>query len=389
MPIVTTYLEQTWLLALDAAPWLLLGLVAAGLIHAFVSTAALSRFLGGPGLGPIVKAAFIGAPLPLCSCGVIPAAVALRRQGASPGATVSFLVSTPETGVDSVAISYALLGPFMMIIRPIGAIVSAIAAGLAASALPVKQGAGVIPAAAGCCSAEPVAVGGVAAMSCCGATEVAMSSCCSDGATTPNAEPRTSACCGDPEGSPVPEPRNPAAKFVAGLRYAATTLLDDLTLWLLIGILLAGAAATFLTPETLGTFGAGLPAMLLMLAVGIPMYICATASTPLAAGLLLAGVSPGAVLVFLLAGPATNVATLAILRREMGTPIMLGYLAAISVTALALGLLTDLLVSAMGLNILGQVAEAGEAVPYWLALASLILLVALAIRPLRRAVIGQ
>lgn len=134
--MIPALLGNTLELFLDAAPWLLLGLAAAGLIKAWIPDALIVRWLGGKGSWPVVKAAFIGAPLPLCSCGVLPAALALRRSGASKGATVSFLVATPETGVDSVAISYAMLGPLMAVVRPIAAILSAIFTGLLATLVP-------------------------------------------------------------------------------------------------------------------------------------------------------------------------------------------------------------------------------------------------------------
>ena len=140
MQTFISILEKTWEMALAASPWLLIGLVVAALIKVYVPSAWLTKFLHGR--GGVVKAAFIGAPLPLCSCGVIPAALALRRQGASRGSVMSFLVATPETGVDSVAVSYALLGPFLAVVRPLSAILSAIATGLVGAALPLKVTAG-------------------------------------------------------------------------------------------------------------------------------------------------------------------------------------------------------------------------------------------------------
>ncbi|MBF0256595.1 MAG: permease, partial [Gammaproteobacteria bacterium] len=127
-----TYFDNFLHLSLEAAPWLLLGFVAAGLIKAWIPAGLLNRWLGGSGLWPVTKAALIGAPLPLCSCGVLPAALGLHRSGASKGSTVSFLISTPETGVDSVALSYVMLGPVMAVIRPVAAVLSAIATGLLA-----------------------------------------------------------------------------------------------------------------------------------------------------------------------------------------------------------------------------------------------------------------
>jgi len=177
-------------------------------------------------------------------------------------------------------------------------------------------------------------------------------------------------------------------RLTKGLRYAATDLVDDLGLWIVVGVLLAGAAVTFFDPESLGTWSSSVWTMMAMVVIGVPMYICATASTPLAAGLLLAGLSPGTVLVFLLAGPATNLATLGIVRRELGTATMIGYVLSIAFCSIGLGLLTDLLVGVMGWSVQAQAMEAAHIVPRPIAIAALVLLVLLAIRPLRRRVIG-
>jgi uncharacterized protein len=338
-------LQNTLALFLDAAPWLLFGLLAAGLIKAWVPQEAMSRWLGGRGPWPVTKAALLGAPLPLCSCGVLPAALGLRRAGASKGATVSFLIATPETGVDSIAVSYALLGPFMAVVRPIAAVLNAIFAGLLAALVPEAPAA--VPA------------------------------------------PRAAASCGCADACAAPAPR-PAAqpgalpRAVAGMRYAMTDVLDDIAPWLAFGLLLAGVVATAVPPMALAAWGSGLPAMLVMLLVGVPMYICATASTPFAAALLLAGVSPGTVLVFLLAGPATNVATLGIVRRELGNGVFLTYLAGIALGSIGLGLATDVAVERLGIDIVAQLAEVGEFVPTWLAAASALVLTVFAVRPVRR-----
>lgn len=337
-------LRNTLDLYLDAAPWLLLGLIAAGLLKAWLPEGLLNRWLGGRGPWPVMKAAFLGAPLPLCSCGVLPAALGLRRGGASKSATVSFLIATPETGVDSIAVSYALLGPVMAVVRPITAIMSAIATGLLTALIPETP------------TTSPLNFS--VAKDCSG-------SCCCNSAPPP----------------PVP---GMFAKTLQGLRYAATDILDDIAVWLAIGIVLAGAVATWVPPQALAEWGSGIAAMVLMLLVGIPMYICATASTPVAAALLLAGISPGTVLVFLLAGPATNLATLAVLRTELGSRTLIAYLAGISLSSIGLGLLLDMLLNAYELNITAQMGEGGEFVPAWLAWSSGVLLAVLAVKPLRK-----
>lgn len=166
---------------------------------------------------------------------------------------------------------------------------------------------------------------------------------------------------------------------------AAAEVLGDTMKWLLIGLLMAGAISVFIDADTLSGWGSGLPVMLLMAVVGIPMYICATASTPLAAALLLAGLSPGAVLVFMLAGPATNVATLGVVRKELGTRYMVAYLVGVGVSAIGCGLATDAIASAWNISAIAQ-AQAShhhEMVPHWLAITCLVLLVVLAIKPLR------
>ncbi len=329
---------------LDAAPWLLLGLLAAGLIKTWLPEELLSRWLGGRGLWPVTKAALIGAPLPLCSCGVLPAALGLHRGGASRSSTVSFLIATPETGADSIAVSYALLGPFMTIVRPVAAILSAIFTGLLSSLVP-----GVEP--------EPQP----APASCSG--------CCSGSCSTAGQQVA-------PVGGMV--------KSLVGLREAVLDIYDDIALWLAIGIVLAGMVTTLIPPQALAEWGSGLPAMLLMLVVGIPMYICATASTPVAAALLLAGISPGTVLVFLLAGPATNIATLAVVKKELGTGVLVSYLLGMTIASISLGLLTDLLASSMAINISAELGKGAELLPHWLSWGCGSILLLMAIKPLRK-----
>lgn len=310
---------------LEAAPWLILGIVAAGLVQAFVPAGLLSRWLGEGAKFPIVKAALIGAPLPLCSCGVLPAAVGLRREGASKGATVSFLIATPETGPDSVAVSYALLGPVMAIARPIAAVLSAVFAGLLTRVLTQNE--------------MDKALGSQPLKSCC----------------APKA----------------PAAKAPWTKRAAhGIRYAFTDILDDIALWLAVGLLLAGVLVAFVPPLGLADIGGGLPAMVVMLVVGVPLYVCATASTPIAAGLIAAGVSPGAALVFLLAGPATNVATLGVVGKDLGARALVGYLGGISISALVMGLGFDALLDAFDIDIAVQMAASSETIPEALKLAS-------------------
>lgn len=305
----------------ESAPWLLLGLLVAGIMKFMIPVSLLERHMAGNDLASVTKAAIIGAPLPLCSCGVIPAALGLRRAGASPSATVSFLVATPETGVDSISISYALLGPFMAIIRPISAILSAIAAGV----MVILTGGKPAPAPA------PVA-------NCCA------HSCCPSTTATPSVKPA----------------RSWSTRLREIWTFASQDLLNDIAKWLMIGLLLAAAVKTWVPTEFLTQWGDSLMAMLVMALVGIPMYICASASTPLAAGLLAAGVSPGAVLVFMLAGPATNLATIGMIQQELGKRVLVAYLTTIIVVAILMGYVTNWLVATFGFEVYQVAAQHHE-----------------------------
>jgi len=347
-------------LSLESAPFLVLGLVIAGLIKAWVPTESVAKQLGGSGIWPITKAALIGAPLPLCSCSVIPVTLGIYRSGASKGSTVSFLVATPETGADSIAISYALLGPFMAIIRPISAISSAIFAGLIVSLSKDKQEGG----------SDTQYTDVVTAEACCESKEQAQQSCCSsDKHSSVNVEPVTADVVNEM-----------IDKTLSGLRYAFTDIFNNMVFWLFIGLFFAAMVKTFVPVSFLQQWGSGLGAMIVMVIVGVPMYICATASTPMAAGFLLAGLSPGTVLVFLLAGPATNMATLAIVKKELGSYALFAYLCGIVIAAIGFGLLTDQLVVLWDINILAQIDGTHEMVNPWLEGVTGLLLLVLALR---------
>ena len=341
-------LKNIWAVYLDTAFWLLLGLLAAGLVKALIPADAMQRWLGGRGIGAIGRAALFGAPLPLCSCGVLPAALSLRRNGASREATVSFLISTPETSIDSVSVTYALMGPVMAVYRPIAALVSAVLTGLL-TLLAGKDDK--LPS-----QAEPVA------------------SCCEEGAT----EPATSSCCG---GEVATKPRG---RIMEVLHYAGAELLDDISHWLFVGILVAGIIATVIPDGWLAQWGQGLGAMLIMVLVGVPMYICAVASTPIAAGLILSGVSPGTVLVFMLVGPATNIAGLMLIRKELGNRATALYLTGLSVISILMGLLLDALIAQGHFSVTVALGAGAHLLPYGLSLAGGILLLLLAVPMVRR-----
>lgn len=402
-------------LSLEAAPYLLFGLIIAGLIKAWLPESWVRQQLSGKGSKPIVKAALLGAPMPLCSCSVIPVALGIRRNGASKGSTVSFLVSTPETGVDSISLTYAMMGPLMAIVRPVAAIATALTAGLWVNATESEQTSNdAIDSAAKssccnskkqsstsskCCGSEKAETLPEPTASCCSskpevseakvATESA--SCCS---SQPKAEPSTS-CCSSNQEAEKPAPTSCCAStkpsqqrpVLDGIQFAFGKLYQDIVWWLLAGMLIAAAVQTFVPTEWLASWGSGWTAKLIMLVIGIPMYICASASTPIAAGLMLAGVSPGTVLVFLLAGPATNMSTIAVLRNELGQRIMFKYIITVMALALAAGVLLDMLLTQQQL-VINQQHHHADMLPLWFSSLCLALLVAAAITPLRDKFFG-
>jgi uncharacterized membrane protein YraQ (UPF0718 family) len=348
MEILSKLVVESWHLLLDASVYVIFGLLVAGLLKVFLSPAAVARHFGQGKVGSVFKAAFLGIPIPLCSCGVLPAAVSFKKQGANNGAVTAFMISTPESGVDSIAITYALLDPIMTVARPVAAFVAAVAAGLAENLFGREK------------AKSPV---------------------------IPDLSCTIDACC-DGQGCP-PEihahHHSFIQKLVAGLKYALTDVWDDMAGWFLVGLLLAGLI-TALVPEELMVLylGGGIGSMLIMLALGIPLYICATASTPIAAALILKGVSPGAALVFLLAGPATNVTSLTVLFGVLGKRATVIYLSAIAIFAVAFGLLVDLVYSWFALSPVAMVGQAAELVPVWAQTAGAIILLVLSVKPVYR-----
>jgi uncharacterized membrane protein YraQ (UPF0718 family) len=344
MEVLVEILKVGWSLFVEAAPYLVLGMAVAGLIYLFLSPATIVKHLRNGRVRSVIKAALLGIPLPLCSCGVIPAAASLRQQGANRGATSAFLIATPESGLDSIAVTYALLDPLMTIIRPVAAFCTALVAGITEN-LFFWEGTEKVP--------PPLHMG------------CRVDGCC-DGTDCP------------PE---VHRGHHTLARRVwSGVKYGFFDLYRDLAGWIAAGFIIAGAITLWLPPDLAGRYlGGGLMSMLLMLAAGIPTYICATASTPVAAALMLKGVSPGAALVFLLSGPATNVASITVLLRILGKRGVLVYLGSISVVTVLLGLVTDWLYVLLGVSPHLGAAAPRELLPEALHLAAALLLAGLAL----------
>lgn len=346
----------SWDLLLDASIYILFGILVGGVLKMFLSTEYVAQHLGQGRYRSVLKAALLGIPIPLCSCGVLPAAAALKKQGANNGATTAFLIATPESGVDSISISYALLDPIMTVARPVAAFCTAFAAGFMENFFNPPAPVPAPPEGSSC----PV------------------DNCCDGTASSPQSHKKHHTL---------------GEKIRAGTAYAVGDLWSDLAGWFFLGILLAGII-TVLVPDELvaNSLGGGLSAMLFMLVVGIPLYICATASTPIAAALILKGVSPGAVLVFLLVGPATNMASLSVLTGILGKQATGRYLAAIAVVSVLCGLLLDAVYAALSIKASAVVGQAAQLVPGWLELSAALLVLAISAKPLwclLRKVIGR
>ncbi|MBF0445447.1 MAG: SO_0444 family Cu/Zn efflux transporter [Magnetococcales bacterium] len=351
-------------LALDTAPWLLLGLLATGLVKAWIPESAVSRWIGGRGILPIIRGALIGAPLPLCSCGVIPMAVGLRRNGASKPATVAFLVATPETGVDSIAISWVMLGPFLTVLRPITAVVSAVMSGVLVMFATANEEGG---------------DGGQTQ------TKKATSASCSTS---------SSSCCSSAskkEDKAATQKKLSAWKrLLSGLKYALVNVWDDLAGWLVGGLLVTALVMTFIPVGELNSvMESGWLAMFIMVLASVPVYVCATASTPIAAAMLYAGLTPGMALAFMIAGPATNLVTLGIVKRELGLKTLLAYLLGIVTSAMSLGFLADLIVQNwVGYSEPQLLITQQKWLPMWLAWGSVLLLLVLSLLSMYRKLVA-
>ncbi|WP_419784798.1 SO_0444 family Cu/Zn efflux transporter [Pseudodesulfovibrio sp.] len=343
MDVIWSVGIASWHVLVEAAPYVLFGFFVAGLLKAWVPDSFMAMHLGGNGFGAVVKAALIGVPLPLCSCGVLPAALGLRGQGAGKGATTAFMIATPETGVDSMAVTWALIDPFMTVIRPVAALITAVAAGTLVNAFPDKEPAPLLMA------------GDVQGCGChdCG---------CSGRDPADNA--------------------SVTGKFISGMSYAFGEMIGDIGRWLLLGVVIAGLISALVPDGFLSSFAGGPLSYLVMLVVALPLYVCATASTPIAASLLLKGISPGAALVFLLAGPATNGATITVMLKTLGKRATGLYLAAIVVSSLALAFVVDHLYVALGLDIRAVVSEVSETLPHWVGVGSAVVLLLLVVRGL-------
>lgn len=290
MKVVQTILKEVWEMLLEMSPYLLLGFTIAGVLHLVIPNHLITKHLGNKGIGSILKSTFLGVPLPLCSCGVIPTGVSFHQNGASKGATNAFLISTPQTGIDSILVTSSLMNWPWAIARPIIAFITGIFGGLLTDKVDNEQ------------------------------EKVQAVDECSDCVV----------------------PTQKQNWFIRFFHYAFVEFLSDISRQLIVGILIAVAISVFV-PQTVFENYLTNPVlnMLIILVASIPLYVCATGSVPIGAALLASGISPGAVLVFLMAGPATNAATITVLWKSMGKRATLAYLFSIIVGAMGFGLLMD------------------------------------------------
>ena len=343
-----------WKILNEAAVFILAGFLIAALIEGFVSIGRIVRPLSEIRAKSVLLATLMGVPLPLCSCSVLPTALTLRRKGASKGSTLSFLISTPETSITSVLLTYALLGPMLAVFRPIAACLTAITAGLSEHFFEYR------------CRALPEE------------TSESGDDCCTV------IREQTSHLSGDAQLE-----ISGWFRFRSAMRFAFVDLFDDIFGWLLLGIIVAAAIQVWLPPQVLNQIlGGPIQSMLLMLLIGVPLYVCAEASTPIAAVLIAQGMNPGAALVFLLVGPATNIGSLGLLVRQLGMRSVVIYLSTIVIVSLGMGVFLNLLIDTVGFSLGTRVMEE-PLVPQWLKVSGALLFIFLGIMSIRRKAYGQ
>lgn len=332
--MVKEFLNDLIFILNEMSPYLILGFVIAGILHVVFPKSKVEKYMGARNLKSVTNASLFGVPLPLCSCGVIPTGISFYKNGASKGSTVSFLTSTPQTGVDSILVTYSLLGLPFAIIRPIIAFITGIVGGAITNKIDDK-----LPA-----TKKPEEADN-----------------CEDG------------CCS------TDTPKKDENKIKVMLRYAFVDFLNDISKWLIIGTLIA-AVISVIIPDDFFTSYLTSPilSMLVILVASVPLYVCATSSVPIAAILIMKGISPGAALVFLMAGPATNAATMTVLGNVLGRKALFTYLGNIIVASIAFGLLIDYVLPAEWFTILPMAGHEGhhhEILPEWLKWASTIVLI--------------
>jgi len=333
---IKTIIIDFWNTVAEMSPYLLFGFFMAGILSVLLSQRLVEKHLGGRGIWPLLKASLFGIPLPLCSCGVIPVSMSLHKHGASKGSTISFLLSTPQTGVDSIFVTLSLLGPVFAIFRPLVALVTGLVGGILVDLFEHRT---------------------------------------KDERTAP--EECSDECCGD---------GNIASRVIRGLKYGFVTLPRDIGKAMLVGLVIAAFISAvvpddFFAEKLLGT---GIFAMVVMMLLGIPVYVCATASVPIAAALIAKGLTPGAALVFLITGPATNAAGFTTIWKVLGRRTAIAYLFTVVVCALGAGLLLDTILPGLGSSVQAHIHQMEPSIVGHISAAALLAVLAIAIFSTRK-----
>jgi len=298
---------------MEMAPYLLLGLLFVAVLNLFISKDIIVRHVGKKDFWSLLKSALFGVPLPLCSCGVIPTAVYMKKNGASNGATISFLISTPQTGIDSIMATYGMMGPVFAIFRPLAALIMGIVGGLTVHFFDRENLDKNI------------------------------------GSSSKNSMPKFI----NISDYVAPKKESFMVRLNKTIKYSFVEFIDDISGQFIVGLIIAGLIAYFLPAELIESsgIGNGFMGMIIMILIGIPMYVCATASIPIALTLMMKGFSPGVAFVFLVAGPATNAASIAIIMKTIGKTLTIIYLTTIIVLSILFGFILDWIFSNFNLNI--------------------------------------
>ncbi|MFI3115963.1 MAG: SO_0444 family Cu/Zn efflux transporter [Clostridia bacterium] len=341
--------------------YIMLGLFFVGILNVYVNRENILKHFGAKNFSAVLKASAAGVPLPLCSCGVVPTAVELKRGGASNGAVISFLISTPQTGVDSILATYSMMGAVMAIFRPLAAFCSGLLGGAFVNMFAKDTEIMGEVELSCCCSSEPVE------STCCSSSEPVESECscssepvesacsCSsepvESACSCSSEPVESACCcsSEPIDKSVP-------KFKLAMQYSYGKFLDEIAGHFMVGMVLATLIATFLPADffvSLG-FDSGILGMVAMVLVGLPMYICSSSSIPIALALMAKGLSAGSAFVFLFTGPVTNIASMVVLSKTLGKKITAMYTLVVVFCSMLFGIILDYILIAFDINIMSQ-----------------------------------
>lgn len=330
MDFIIGILKESYFLLNKMSVYLIFGFLFAGLIHIFLKEGMIAKHLGKNNTASVVKASLFGIPLPLCSCGVLPTALSFKREGASKGSILSFLISTPTTGIDSILATYGLLGGVFAVYRVIASFITGVCAGLIANIFFKGE--------------SPTA------------SDVEEKSCCHHHDSQSK--------------------HSFAGKIKGALRYAFVDLLKDTGLWIVLGILVGGIIS-YLVPETFISrfLGSGWQSMLIMLLIGIPMYVCSSGSLPIATALMLKGMNPGAAFVFLLTGPATNSAALTVITKELGIKSAVIFLGTIIVCSLFLGVLLNYIWQYLNIDIASHIMRHSKIIPGWLEITASVVLI--------------